>query len=58
MHMRACKHMSYIPHALNFLGGQNLKAHNEESEDSNNDSECDAFAEEMSSDWDYLISYN
>lgn len=48
----------YMSHLLNLLFAQNLKAHNDESEVSNHDSEFDAYAVELESNLDDLIVYD
>ena len=46
---RACRHAPYKSHALDLSRSQHLKPRDDESEDSNDDSVFDAFAEEMDS---------
>ena len=50
-------HTPYFYHALNLSRMQNLKAHNDDSEGSNDDSKFYTFAEEVDSNWDNLIGY-
>ena len=52
----------HVLHAMHSIcptwHAQNLKPHNDESYESNNDSEFDAFAEELNSNWYDLIAYD
>ena len=52
------RYAPYISLMLNLLYKQNLKPHDDESEDNNGDSEFDAFAEELDSNSDDLILYD
>ena len=55
---RACRHAPYMSHALHLSRSQHWKPHDDESEDSNDDSVFDAFAEELDSNWNDLIAYD
>ena len=46
---RACRHAPCTFHGLNLSHAQNLKPHDDKSEDSDDDSEFDALAEEVDS---------
>ena len=48
-HSRMRRQAPYMPHALNLQHTEKLGLYNDESEDSNGDSEFDAFAEEQDS---------
>ena len=47
-----------MPHELNLSHTQNLKPHDDESNDRDYDSKFGAFAEELNSNWYNLIAYD
>ena len=47
-----------MSHALDLSHAQNVKPHDDESKDSDDDSKFDAFAEELDNNWDNLIAYH
>ena len=50
------RHAPYLSRMLNLLRAQNLKPHDDESKDSDDDDEFDTFAEEQQSNWNDLIA--
>ena len=55
---RACRHAPYMSYALDLSHTQHLKPHDDESQDSDDDSVFVAFAEELDSNWNDLIAYD
>ena len=48
----------YKSHALDLLRAQNLKAHDDESKNSDDDDKFHTFAEELDRNWNDLIAYD
>ena len=54
----ACRHAPYMSHALDLSRSQHVKPHDDESQNSNDNSVFDAFADELNSNWNDLIAYD
>ena len=57
-HLWVCRHASYMSGTHNLLWMQNLNPCKDGSEDSNDDIDFNAFAEELGSNWDDKIAYD
>ena len=56
--LASAQHAPYMSHMFNLSRAQNLKPHDHESNNSNYDSEFDAFSEELGGNWCDLIEHD